>query len=220
MQKKNKPAVIKTLQTLCLRYPQKADMDLGTPADTLLGVLLSARTTDVQVLKIFPHFRKQFPTWESLAHASVSDIARSISSIGLYRSKAKAIHGLAERILTAFDGEVPRTMEELTSLPGVGRKTASCVLAYVFNLPAIAVDTHVFRIVRRLGWSHGKTPERVERDLMELVPQKFWQAINRTMVRFGRDVCVAGTPRCWRCPVARWCAYKPKTADPGNARRV
>ncbi len=203
--------LIKTIQVLQLRYPQKSDMNLGSPANVLLGTLLSARTTDIQVLKVFPQFRQKFPTWEALVKADVSDIAKSISSIGLYHAKAKAIKGLAQRILDVFQGQVPRTMEELVSLPGVGRKTASCVLAYAFNQPAIAADTHVFRIMHRLGWSQSKTPEQVERELKALVPKKLWSEINRSLVRFGRDICVARKPQCWRCPVARWCAYEPKT---------
>ncbi len=206
--------VTKVIQTLSSRYTRKADMDLGTPEDTLLGVLLSARTTDVQVLKIFPSFRKKFPTWTSLANAKVADIATCLSTIGLYRSKAKAIHGLARKILGEFHGLVPHTMEELVTLPGVGRKTASCVLSYVYHIPAIAVDTHVFRIARRLGWSTKETPEKIERDLAALVPKKLWSTINRTFVQFGRDVCVGGTkPKCWMCPVAQWCAFEPKTVD-------
>lgn len=200
---------------LSQRYRQKADMDLGSPEDTILGVLLSARTTDRQVLKAFPAFRKKFPDWESLAAADVAEIGKSISTIGLYRAKAKAINGLAKKILSEFGGTVPKTMEELVTLPGVGRKTASCVLSYAFHVPAIAVDTHVFRIVHRLGWSNGKTPEKVEQDLKKLVPEKSWDEINRTMVRFGREICVGGKkPKCWMCPVAQWCAFTPKTPAP------
>lgn len=211
---------VKVIQTLRRRYTEKADMDLGSPDKTILGTLLSARTTDVQVLRVFPSFRKKFPSWTSLAKADVADIAHSISTIGLYRSKAKAIKGLAEKILKNFGGKAPRTMEDLTSLPGVGRKTASCVLSYAFNVPAVAVDTHVFRITRRLGWTKGKTPEKAEEDLKRLVPKRLWSEINRTMVRFGRDVCVAGKPRCWRCPVAKWCAYQPKTPAPKDTQFV
>ena len=207
-------APVKVINVLRRRYTQKADMDLGSPEDTILGVLMSARTTDVQVLRMFPSFRKKFPTWRSLARANTADIAQSIATIGLYRSKARAIKGLAGKILKDFKGKIPRTMAELTSLPGVGRKTASCVLAYVFKVPAIAVDTHVFRITRRLGWTRGKNPERVEADLKLLVSKKLWGEINRTMVRFGRDICKGGTPRCWKCPVAKWCSYEPKTAAP------
>jgi endonuclease III len=203
------------IKTLSRRYPQKADMDLGSPEDTILGVLLSARTTDAQVLKIFPAFRKKFPTWESLAHADVSEIGSMISTIGLYRSKARAVKGLAQKILAEFHGKVPSTMEELVTLPGVGRKTASCVLAYVYHIPAIAVDTHVFRIAHRLGWSKEKTPANVEKDLRKIVPEPLWTEINRTFVRFGREICIGGKkPKCWMCPVAKWCAYEPKTQKP------
>lgn len=205
----------KVIQILSKRYTKKADMDMERPEDTLLGVLLSARTTDKQVLKIFPQFRNTFPTWESLASANVSAIAKSINTIGLYKSKAKAIHGLAQKILTEFDGKIPRTMEELVTLPGVGRKTASCVLAYVYHIPAIAVDTHVFRIVHRLGWSKGKSPERVERDLRALIPKPLWIKVNHTMVQFGRDICTGGKkPLCWKCPVAQYCRYPNKTPKP------
>lgn len=202
----------KVVLILGKRYTKRGDMDLGSPEDTILGVLMSARTTDKQVLRAFPSFRKKFPNWMSLARADVADIAKSISTIGLYRSKAKAIKGLAQKVLKDFGGKVPRTMEELVTLPGVGRKTASCVLSYAFNVPAIAVDTHVFRITRRLGWTKGKTPEKVEQDLKRLVPEKLWGETNRTMVQFGRDICIGGTPRCWKCPVAKWCVYQPKTA--------
>ncbi len=208
------PVAYQVIRILAEHYPQKGDMDLGNADDTLLGVLMSARTTDAQVLRVFPSFRKSFPSWKSLESASVSDIAASINSIGLYRSKAKAIKGVAKMILKKHNGKVPRTMEELIALPGVGRKTASCVLSYAFNIPAIAVDTHVFRIVRRLGWSKGSTPERVEKDLGDLVPEKLWNEINRTMVRFGRDVCIARKPQCWRCPVVKLCGYPHKTEKP------
>ncbi len=201
----------RVIRVLAKRYTAKPDMDLGNPKDTLLGVLLSARTRDAQVLKIFPAFKKAFPTFASLAASTPAKIAASISTIGLYRSKAKAIHGLSKIIVREHKGRVPRTREELTKLPGVGRKTANCVLSYVYGEDAICVDTHVFRISHRLGWSGAKTPEKTELDLQELVPKKRWSRINRTFVSFGRDVCKPGEPQCWRCPVAAWCAYAPKT---------
>lgn len=195
-------------------YPQKGDMDLGNPADTLLAVLLSARTTDKQVLKVFPAFRKRFPSWSSLARADVNAIGKTINTIGLYKSKAKAIKGLAQKILKDFNGRVPDTMEDLITLPGVGRKTASCVLSYVYQTPAVAVDTHVFRIARRLGWAKGTSPAKVEKELMALVPKSLWNEINRVFVHFGRDICIGGRkPKCWKCPVAQWCAYEPKTKE-------
>lgn len=210
---------IKTLKTLKNIYTKRGDMDLGSPENTLLGTLMSAQTTDVQVLRVFPAFRKKFPSWSSLARAEVRTVEQSISTIGLYRAKAKAIKGLAQMILKDFDGQVPQTLEELVQLPGVGRKTASVVLSCAFHQPAVAVDTHVFRITRRLGWTNKKTPEKVEKDIQALVPKPLWSDVNRTMVQFGRDVCKGGTPQCWRCPVAKWCSYTPKTSEP-SARKT
>lgn len=201
--------------TLKRRYPQKADMDLGNPDDSLLATIFSARTTDAQVLKMFPAFRRKFPSWKKLAAADVRDIENAINTIGLYRNKAKSAKALAQKILKDFGGEVPRTMEELVTLPGVGRKTASCVLSQSFGIPAVAVDTHVFRIAHRLGWSKGKTPEKVEEDIKKIVPKELWGDVNRTMVRFGREICVGGKkPKCWMCPVAKWCTFTPKTQKP------
>jgi len=202
----------KVIRILDATYPAKGMTDLGNPEDTLLATVLSAQTTDMQVLKIFPAFRKQFSTWEKLAEAPIGEIAKSIRNVGLYLSKAKHLKGLAQLMISDFSGEVPKTMEELVRLPGVGRKTASVVLAFCFETPAIAVDTHVFRIAHRLGWSNGKTPVQVEQDLRTLVPKTEWIHVNRAMVQFGREVCVGGKkPKCWACPVARWCAFPYKT---------
>ena len=209
---------IKTLKVLKKIYTKRGDMDLGSPENTLLGTLMSAQTTDVQVLRVFPGFRKKFPSWSSLARADVRSIERTISTIGLYRAKAKSLKGLAQMILADFDGKVPQTIEELIRLPGVGRKTASVVLSCAFNQPAVAVDTHVFRVTRRLGWTTKMTPEKVERDVQELIPKPLWSDVNRTMVQFGRDVCKGGTPQCWRCPVAEWCSYSPKTSGPASSK--
>ncbi len=192
-------------------YLAKGMVDMGDPEDTLIATLLSARTTDKQVLKVYPGLRQQFPTLMDFATATVEDIAKAISSIGLYRNKAKAIQALARMLLATHGGKVPHTMEELVAIPGVGRKTASCVLWYGFGIPAMAVDTHVFRITHRLGWAEGKTVERVEQELCAHVPRTLWGTLNRVFVQFGRDVCKPITPTCWRCPVKHLCAYKKKT---------
>ncbi len=207
-------AVVQVLKVLGKRYTAGGGTVMKRPEDTLIATLLSARTTDKQVLKIYPSFRKRFPTLNSLADAKWTDIAESINTIGLYRQKAKAVKKLAQMMLGDFKGRVPSTMDELLRLPGVGRKTASVVLSFVFGEPAIAVDTHVFRIVRRLGWAQEKNALKVEQELRALVPKRLWSEINRTIVPFGRDICVAGRPQCWRCPVAKWCSYPNKTKAP------
>ena len=186
-------------------------MDMRNAEDTLIATLLSARTTDVQVLRIYPSLRKRYPTLKALADANLREMGNIIHSIGFYNAKSKAVKALARKLLDDFKGKVPRTMEELVTLPGVGRKTASCVLAYAFKIPAIAVDTHVFRIVHRLGWVKGKTAEQVETELCALIPERSWIDVNRSMVQFGRDICKPGKPQCWKCPVAKWCAYPNKT---------
>lgn len=212
---KNKAALTsKVIRILGKKYTEKGMVDMGSAEDTLIATLLSARTTDVQVLRVYPGLRKAYPKLQSLAEAPVQSIAKKISSIGLYRNKAKAVKALANKLLTQFNGRVPKTMEELVSLPGVGRKTASCVLTYAYKIPAIAVDTHVFRVVHRMGWAKGKTAERVEYELRALVPESDWIEINRTMVQFGRDICKPGKPQCYRCPVAEFCAYRNKTPIP------
>jgi endonuclease-3 len=199
---------------LSKRYRNKPMVDLGRAEDTLFATVLSARTRDEQVLKVYPSFRKRFPTLASVAKADVGQIAAAIATIGLYRNKAKSLKALATALIERHKGRVPKTMEELVALPGVGRKTASCVLSFAFGLPAVAVDTHVFRIAHRLGWTKGRTPEAVESDIKTLVPEKWWSEVNRTFVPFGRDVCRPGKPQCWRCPVATLCAYRPKTPAP------
>jgi endonuclease-3 len=207
-------ASVKIVRTLAKKYTAKADMDLGNPKDTLLGVLLTAQTTDKQVLKIFPAFKKRFPTFASLAASSPKEIEKSISSVNFFRGKARAIHGLSQKIRSEHRGKVPSTMEELIRLPGVGRKTANCVLSHVFEQDTVCVDTHVLRIANRLGWTTQKTPDKVEHDLERVVPQNLWREINRVFVQFGRDVCKAPVPQCWRCPVRDLCPYRPKTPAP------
>jgi endonuclease-3 len=206
-----------TTKVICLlakRYTAKGMVDLGNPEDTLIATLLSARTRDEQVVKIYPDFRKAFPRLKDLATADARAIAKKISSVNFFRNKSKAIKALASRLVNEFHGCVPETLEELITLPGVGRKTASCVMWYGFGKPAMAVDTHVFRITRRLGWAKGKNPEIVEQELMKLVPEKLWGEVNRSFIHFGRDICKPQTPQCWKCPVEKWCAYKPKTKKP------
>lgn len=202
------------IQALIKHYPAKGMVDLGTPEDTLIATLLSARTRDEQVLKVYPKLRKAFPTLQAFAKADARKIASYISSIGLYKNKAKFIKALAIRVIEVYGGQVPNRLEDLVTLPGVGRKTASCVLWYGFGIPAVAVDTHVFRISHRLGWARGKTPETVEQELMVLVPKRCWGDMNRVFVQFGREICKSGRPDCFRCPVAKWCAFRPKTAEP------
>ncbi len=205
-----KKRALKILTVLRRLYPQSGAVDMGNPRDTLIATLLSARTRDDQVLKMYPAFKKRFPNWDKLADASISSIETAARSVNFYRTKARALKKMAQMIRSEFNGSVPHTMEALIRLPGVGRKTASCVLSFSFSEPAIAVDTHVFRVTRRLGWTDADKPETVERDLMNVVPKKNWNDLNRTIVPFGRDICKPRRPRCSQCPVRDLCLYEDK----------
>lgn len=204
-------------RVIAKKYSRKPDMDLGNPKDTLIGIVLSARTKDSQVLKAYPAFRRAFPTFASLAKSSPKEIEKYIRTIGLYPSKARAIFGLANIIVTKHKGKVPRTMEELCALPGVGRKTANCVLAILYGEDTVCVDTHVFRIAHRLGWSRGKAPIQVERDLRELLPRSQWSGVNRSFVPFGRAVCLPRNPKCDVCPVRKLCPFGSRLTRRGTA---
>lgn len=208
----------KALQALCKRYTAVAMIDTGTAEDTLIMTLLSARSRDEQIITAYPLLRKAFPTLKSLANADIKVIEAQIKTIGLYHAKARAVKALAQMLLANFKGKVPCTMEELVTLPGVGRKTASCVLGYAFKLPAIAVDTHVFRVARRLGWAQENTPDRVEEELKQVIPKKVWREVNRVFIQFGRDICKPRKPECWRCPIREACVFQPKTQPPNGEK--
>ena len=202
------------ISALKRRYTDPADSEKTSPWRVVLFTMLTARARDAQVEPVFRELMRRWPTPASLAQASRKDVETVIRSIGFYKNKAKLAIDLAKAVTRDHGGKVPSTMEELVALPGVGRKTASCTLVYAFGVPAIAVDTHVHRIVNRLGWTRTATPEKTERRLLETLPRRHWIDINRVMVQFGRDICVPGTPRCWKCPVARHCAYPKKTPSP------
>jgi len=207
-------AVRKVIETLKREFPGKGAVELDRPEDVLLATVLSARTRDEQVLKVYPKLRAKFPKLSDLAAAKASDIEKPLSEIGLFRAKARAMKGIAALLLSRHGGKVPRTREELTALPGVGRKTANCVLCYAFQVPAIAVDTHVHRIANRLGWVRTRTVEETETALVRLIPAELHLHVNRVFVQFGRKVCLPRRPRCWTCPVARACAFPDKTPKP------
>ena len=204
----------KVMSILRKEFPGKGAVELDRPEDVLLATVLSARTRDEQVLKVYPKLRERFPKLEDLSGAKLSEIADSIKEIGLYRNKAKSIKGIAEILLNQYGGKVPKTFDELVSLPGVGRKTANCVLCYAFKVPAIAVDTHVHRITNRLGWVKTASPEKTEQVLIHKVPVDLWLDLNRVFVKFGRGVCLPGKPKCYECPVLKFCIFPHKTKKP------
>jgi endonuclease-3 len=195
-------------------------MELGNPYENLVGVMLSARTRDEQVLKLLPGFFKAFPIPAKLATATTAQIESRINTIGMFRQKAKNLKKMAQQVVRSKGGKVPQTMEVLVKLAGVGRKTASVVLVASFNTPAIAVDTHVHRVTNRLGWVKTKTPEKTEAALLKLIPRAWYKTVNRVFVKHGRYICIS-KPRCWACPVRDLCAFKNKNlTPPKNAQEI
>ena len=196
--------VLKTLKRLY--HPPKSFLHWKTPLDLLIATILSARCTDAQVNRVTPVLFRRCRTTQDYLRLSRAELERLVHSCGTFRSKAKYIHLLCAKLKAEHGGAVPRTMETLVSLPGVGRKTACIVLYGVFGKnEGIAVDTHVFRVARRLGLSKGKTPERVERDLMKLFPRKEWGRMNALFISHGRAVCTGQRRKCEQCVFKRKC---------------
>lgn len=202
------------MRRLVRRYRAPAESAKATPWKSLLFTMLSARSRDVETEKVYRALLARYPTPRALSKATPAAVAPLIARIGLFRAKAKNAVLLARAVVTRHGGRVPADLEALVALPGVGRKTANCTLVYAFGMPAVCVDTHVHRIANRLGWVRTTTPERTERALRERLDRRWWLDVNRVMVQFGRDVCVPGRPKCWSCPVAPWCTYRPKTPQP------
>jgi endonuclease-3 len=177
-----------------------------TPFQILIATILSARSRDEMTEEICVDLFKRYPTAPKLAAAKRSELIPILKKIGFYRQKSRYIIETSQILLDKHRGKVPKTLEELIRLPGVGRKVANCVLVYAFGIPAIAVDTHVHRISNRLGWLKTKTPEQTERELAEFLPKKYWLAINDLLVCHGKEICKPITPLCDRCAVRRMCA--------------
>ncbi|MDR0468966.1 MAG: endonuclease III [Peptococcaceae bacterium] len=176
-----------------------------TPFQLLIATLLAAQTTDVQVNKATGPLFERYPDPHSMAGVTPETIIPYIRSLGFYRMKAKHVAGLAEMLITDFGGAVPETREELMKLPGVGRKTANVVLSNAFHIPAMAVDTHVFRVSNRMGLVSGSTPDEVEEQLCRLVPEKDWSDGHHWLIWHGRRCCKAQRPLCEDCPVGQIC---------------
>lgn len=188
------------------------------PYELLIAVILSAQATDVSVNKATPALFQAFPTPEALAKAPLEEIIPKIKTIGLYRNKAKNIKACAQQLIDHFEGQVPQTREELVSLPGVGRKTANVVLGDAFGVPAIAVDTHVERVTKRLRICKlDASVQEVEQTLMKKVPENLWIKTHHTLIFFGRYHCTARSPRCEVCPLLDMCQDgKMRMKNPAN----
>ena len=195
-----KPPRITALQDL-------HDAEDHGPFSILIGTILSARTKDESTTRIVKDLFKVYKNAKQLANAKVKDVEKIIKSIGFYHVKAKRIIDVAKIIDSQYKGKVPDNLEKLVELPGVGRKTANCVLVYAYEKPAIPVDIHVHRISNRLGLVRTKNPEETEFELMKKIPKKFWLDINDTFVMYGQNICKPITPMCNVCKIKNSCKY-------------
>lgn len=197
---------VKVLDILQKKYPDaRVTLDFKDPLQLLIATILAAQCTDERVNQVTKDLFKKYREASNYARADLKTLEGEIRSTGFFRNKAKSIIGCGQGLVEKFNGKVPRTLEELTSLPGVGRKTANIILGNAFDQQAIAVDTHVKRVTHRLGWAKSDDPDKIEFELMEVIPQNRWTLGCHQIVFHGRRVCTAKNPQCPTCPVAKLC---------------
>ena len=209
------------LEVLEETYPEaRCALDFRTPCELLVATVLSAQCTDERVNIITPRLFPRYGTPEAMLALTEQELGELIRDCGLFRAKARSILGASQALLARHGGEVPARMEDLLTLPGVGRKTASVVLSNAFSVPAIAVDTHVFRVARRLGLAEGTTPEKVEAELRRRIPRRLWSQTHHWLIFHGRRICHARRPECPVCPLRPYCrAYRLGEVSPSPAPR-
>ncbi len=209
MTKKRANEIIETLDSL---YPEaSAELDYTNPYELLIAVILSAQCTDVRVNMVTSDLFKVAPDAESLLAIPIDELENIIKPCGLYRTKAKNIHLTAEQLVLNWNGEVPSSHEALKTLPGVGQKTANVVVSNAFGVPAIAVDTHVFRVSNRLGLAKAKTVELTELQLQKIIDKSRWTKAHHQLIFHGRRVCKARKPNCSQCALSAFCEYYKKS---------
>jgi endonuclease-3 len=195
----------------------KGELDYVNAYTLLVAVVLSAQATDVGVNRATKNLFQIAPTPAAMVALGVEGIENEIKTIGLFRNKAKFVFALSQQLIEKHGGEVPDDREALEALPGVGRKTANVVLNIFFKQPTIAVDTHLFRVSNRTGLAPGATPLAVELALHKQVPERFMLHAHHWLILHGRYICKARKPECWRCPIAQWCRFEPKTENPARS---
>ena len=201
------------LRALDEAYPNAVcALNHQTPWELLVATILSAQCTDVRVNMVTPELFRRFPTPAAMAKATLPELEDLIRTTGFFRNKAKSIKGAAQAIVERFGGEVPRTLDELITVPGAARKTANVVLGVSYSLAeGVVVDTHVFRIARRLSLAKGDTPQKVEEELMRVLPREKWIDFSHQVIHHGRQVCIARNPKCNLCNLEQLCHSKDKT---------
>lgn len=202
-----KQDAINMVKILKETYPDATcSLDFKTPFELVIAVMLSAQCTDERVNKTTPYLFEKYPTIESFANCDISELEEIIHPCGFYKNKAKNAKACAQKLLSDFDGIVPKTLEELITLPGVGRKSANVILLEVFGIAnGIAVDTHAKRISNKIGLSSKKDSEKIEQDLLKIFPKEYLKDINHLFVWHGRNTCVARNPKCEECTIKQFC---------------
>lgn len=204
----NKKTIKTVLKILSETYAGvKCGLDFTNHYELLVSTILSAQCTDVRVNVVAKKLYEQYNTPEAMITLSSDELGEKIKSCGFYNNKSKNILGATKLLLEKYNGVVPRTMEELIELPGVGRKTANVVLSNAFGIPAIAVDTHVFRVSKRIGLATGKNVEIVEQELMKNIPKNMWSDAHHFIIWHGREICKSRKPNCEACPIAPYCEF-------------
>lgn len=193
-------------RVLTKHYPNvHCELDFKTPYQLLVATVLSAQCTDKRVNQVTPALFKMYGTPPKMAAAHIVELEELIHSLGFFRAKARNIKGLSERLITEYGAKVPADLDELVTLPGVGRKTANVVLGHAFGIPGITVDTHFGRLSRRFEWSDSEDPAKVEQEVGALIPEKEWTNLSQRMIWHGRRICHSRKPACGACPLAALC---------------
>lgn len=204
------------------QYPDvRCELDFTTPLELLIATVLSAQCTDLLVNKVTPGLFANYPTAQALAGANLPELEEQIRPTGFFRQKAAMLQGIGRELCDRFGGEAPDRLDDLVTLPGVGRKTANVVLGEAFGIPSIAVDTHVLRVARRLEWTVKTDPAKVEQDLMARLPAADWTRVSQLIIWHGRRRCHARKPACGACSLAPWCpSFGEGPTDPSDAARL
>jgi endonuclease-3 len=204
------------IRILAATYHGRGSVELGDPYKVLVATVISQRTREEQTTAVSERVFARYPDWAELAGANEEELYTLLEGSQYRETKAPRLISMAKIVVERHGGRTPDTIEALLELPGVGRKTANCVLVYAFDIPALCVDIHMHRITNRLGWVHTKTPEATEKALEKVIPRDLWTGVNRLFLQHGRAICTPGVPRCLVCPIRGYCAYG---QDPQTPKR-
>ncbi len=199
---------LKVIEKLGKLYPKaRLELEYGNAFELLIEAILAAQESDKKINQLREELFKKYRTPEDVIKASLDELERDISSVNFYRRKAKLIKKCCQVLVEKFGGKVPKSVDEMTKLPGVGRKTANMVIGGAFDLPAIIVDRHVLRVAQRIGFTSQKDADKAEKELMEIVPKEYWTRFSFLLLNHGKNICLARNPECERCPICELCDY-------------